>query len=142
MTPSSGKPKRTLAPHPVERRIVEVVQEGQELSDEQRTRVAAWLEANGIEPRRVALNTITVECNVHGSRESRHVIGFHEYYETPDGQRTINERTLDAALTFQRWVAQTVPLEPDPMWEGWDAYDERIGKLKSQPEPQQAGAEA
>ncbi|MYW43055.1 hypothetical protein [Streptomyces sp. SID161] len=124
------QPKRNLVPHPVERRIVEVMQEGQELSEEQRMRIAAWLEANGVEPRRVAQKTITVECKVSGNRESRHVIGFHEYYETPDGHRTINERTLEGALTFQRWVAQTVPLEPDPEWEGWDERQARLDKMK------------
>ena len=124
------KPKRTLAPFPVERRIIEVMQEGQELNDEQLARIAAWLEANGIEARRVALKTITVECDVRGDRESRHVIGFHEYYETPDGHRVMNERTLEEALTFQRWVVQTVPLELDPQWEGWDAYHARIDAMK------------
>lgn len=129
---------RTLVPHPVERRIVQVVTEGQELSEAQKSRVRDWLEANGVDPKRVARKDVVVECNVRGDRENRHIIGFHEYYETPDGHRVMNEKTFDGALTFQRWVAQTVPLDADPEWEGWDAYHARIDARKRQEEAQQA----
>ncbi len=108
-------------PHPVERRIVTVVAEGQELSTEQRARVVAWLEANGIDPRRVTQGPITIECNMRGDRPGRQVIGFTEYYEDADGHRQMNERALDRALTYQRWVEQKVPIEPDPAWNGWAA---------------------
>lgn len=109
-------------PHPIERRIVTVVAEGQALSAEQRARIAAWLEANGIDPRRVALGAITVECSMHGDRPGRQIIGFTEYYENADGQREMNWNTRDGALTYQRWVVQTVPIEPDPSWKGWSAW--------------------
>lgn len=109
-------------PHPVERRIVTVVTEGQDLNTEQRARIVAWLRSNGIDPGRVALGTITVECNMHGDRPGQQIIGFTEYYENPDGQREMNWSTRDGALTYQRWVVQAVPIEPDPSWKGWGAW--------------------
>jgi hypothetical protein len=108
-------------PHPLERRIVTVVAEGQQVSIEQRQRIVTWLKANGIEPRRVADGAITVEYRMRGDRSGPGVIGFREYYESPQGHRTINERTLDGTLTYERWVRETTPLEPDPAWEGWEA---------------------
>jgi len=117
--------QRSLVPYPVERRIVTVVAEGQQLSQEQRERVSRWLQANGVDHRRVALAPITIESKVYGDTAGRQVIGFREYYETPDGRRVINERTLDGALTYERWVEQKAPLEPDPAWEGWDAWNAR-----------------
>jgi hypothetical protein len=115
------KPGATPVPHPVERRIVTVVAEGQEVSEEQRKRVTDWLEANGVDPRRVARRPITIESNLRGDMASRVVIGFWEYYENAAGQRVINERTLEGALLCERWVEQKVPLAPDPTWKGWDA---------------------
>lgn len=124
-------------PHPVERRIVTVVTEGQELSAEQRARVVAWMAANGIDPRRVVLGTITVECNMHGDRPGRQIIGFTEYYEDAKGHREMNWKTLDGALTYQRWVEQKVPIEPDPTWNGWAAKHAEMDAMKA---AQQNGA--
>lgn len=118
-------------PHPVERRIITVLSEGQEVSEEQRARIVAWLTANGINPSRVACGTITIECTVRGDRPGRQVIGFTEYYENPDGHREIDQRTLDGALTYQRWVEQTVPIEPDPTWIGWDAKHAELDAMKA-----------
>ena len=96
-----------------------VVAEGQDISEEQRQRVCAWLEANGIDANRVVQGPITTESTIHGDREGRAVIAFREYYEDRNGKRVINEKTLDDALTYDRWVQQKVPLEPDPMWADW-----------------------
>ncbi|KPC73457.1 hypothetical protein ADL27_52020 [Streptomyces sp. NRRL F-6602] len=130
------EPGSTPVPHPVERRIVTVVAEGQEISSEQRERVKAWLQANGIDPRRVALGAITVECTLHGDQPGRQVIGFTEYYETPDGQREMNWKTQDGALTLQRWVVQQVPIEPDPAWKGWSKWHAEVAAKRAEQERQ------
>jgi len=114
-------PAVTPVPHP-ERRIVTVIAEGQQITSEQRTRVSDWLRANGIDPRRVLPGPITVECKMQGDVPGRQVIGFWEFYEDADGRRVINERTLNEALKYERWVEQRVPLAPDPAWQGWDAW--------------------
>lgn len=119
-------------PHPVERRIITVVSDRQQISDEQRTRIVTWLKANGIDPRRVTRNAITIECKMHGDRPGRQVIGFTEYYENPEGQKEMNWHTLDGALTYQRWVEQRVPLEPDPEWTGWDARHAELDAMKAE----------
>jgi hypothetical protein len=126
-------------PHPVERRIVTVVAEGQELSPEQRARLVAWLKANNVDPSRVTRGSITVECKMYGDRPGRQVIGFTEYYANPDGQREMNWKTVKGALTYQRWVEQTVPIEPDPTWKGWTARHAEIEATKAAAE---AGAVA
>jgi hypothetical protein len=108
-------------PQPLERRVVTVVAEGQQISSEQRQRIVTWLKANGIDPHRVADGAITIEYRMRGDRAGHGVIGFREYYESPEGHRTVNELTLDGALTYERWVRETTPLEPDPTWEGWEA---------------------
>lgn len=131
------EPGSTPVPHPAERRIVTVVADGQQISDEQRERVAAWLTANGIDPRRVAPGGITIECKVHGDRVGRQIIGFTEYYVNPDGHREMNWKTRNGALTYERWVEQTVPIEPDPTWKGWDARHAEIDAMKA---AQQDGA--
>ncbi|WP_331764843.1 hypothetical protein [Streptomyces sp. NBC_01238] len=112
-------PGATPVPSPVERRVVTVFSEGQEPSDEQRQRIKRWLAANGIDPKRVALKTITVECNVRGQSENAHIIGFSEFYVDETGSKVIDEKTLRDAAMYQRWVRQIVPLEPDPNWGGW-----------------------
>lgn len=120
-------PRRdTPVPHPVERRIVTVIGEGQEISEEQRERVGRWLTANGIDPKRVTRQGIRIESNVRGDRDGSHIIGFTEYYETADGHRIANEKTKNEALTYERWVRQTVELEPDPTWEGWPSWQARV----------------
>lgn len=119
-------------PHPVEQRIITVVADWQQISEEQRTRIVTWLKANGIDPRRVARSAITIECKMRGDRPGRQVIGFTEYYENSQGQREMNWQTLDGALTYQRWVEQQVPLEPDPEWGGWDAQHAEWDAMKAQ----------
>lgn len=125
------KPGTTPVPNPVERRTVTVVAEGQEISEEQRQRVMAWLTANGIDPRRVARGAITIECTMRGDQVGRQVIGFTEYYENADGHREMNWKSRDGALTFERWVVQEVPLEPDPAWKGWPAWHAEIAATKA-----------
>lgn len=125
------EPGAIPVPHPVERRIVTVVAATQRISAEQRARVVAWLKANGIDPRRVTGGPITVECNMHGDRPGRQVIGFTEYYEDAEGHREMNWKTLDGALTYQRWVEQRVPIEPDPTWNGWEAKHAEIDAMKA-----------
>lgn len=132
----SQEPGSVPVPHPVERRIVTIVSEGQQISDEQRERVKTWLRANGIDPNKVAFGDITVEYKMHGDEPGRQVIGFTEFYESPDGHREINARTLDGALTFQRWVVQQVPIEPDPTWQGWPKWHEETAAKKSERERQ------
>lgn len=116
------------APFPVETRIVTVVKDGDALSPEQRERLCKWLRANGIDPARVAHFPITVESRIRGAEDTNHVIGFTEYYLDEEGHKVINMKTLDGVMTYQRWVQQQVPIEPDPQWEGWDAYYESIRK--------------
>lgn len=135
------EPGSTPVPHPVERRIVTVVAEGQEISSEQRERVTTWLQANGIDPRRVALGAITVECTMRGDQPGRQIIGFTEYYENPDGQREMNWKTQEGALTFQRWVIQQVPIEPDPTWQGWPTWHAEMASQRAERE-RQAGDDA
>lgn len=123
--PGSAWPQyeRRPVPCPVELRIVTVVSADQEISEEQRQRVAVWLEDNGIQPNRVATGRpVTVESQIRGDQESNPIIGFTEYYEDENGSRVLNEKTRDEALTYQRWVRQRVPLGPDPNWEGWEAW--------------------
>lgn len=131
MTKPPDLPKSHLAPAPVVQHIVTVVEEGQELTAEQRARTAAWLEANGIDPRLVARDEITVRYKTYGSKPGRKLIGFHQFYEE-DGVRVFDWAT-NAALTFQRSVEQTVELAPDPAWEGWDRYyaerDEQLARV-------------
>lgn len=103
-------------PHPVETRIITVVEADQRISEEQRERVGAWLRANGADPKAVAQNAITLECKAHAGKEWDHIIGFQEFYRDAEGRKVINAKTKNEALTFQRWVPQTVALEPDPAW--------------------------
>ena len=115
------QPGAIPVPHPVERRVVTVVAQDQEISEEQRCQVVDWLRANDVDPSLV-VGPITVESTMRGDQEGTPIIGFTEYYEDPQGRRVLNEKTLDGALTFERWVRQQVPLEPDPEWKGWDAH--------------------
>ena len=119
-------------PSPIERRIVTVTKDDQEVTDEQRERINRWLRANQIDPTRVsARNGITVECSVRGPREARHVIGFTEFYVDKDGHKVSNPRNLREVLTYERWVDQVVPLEADPDWPGWDVYERRVAEHKA-----------
>ncbi|MGW4270869.1 hypothetical protein ACWEGQ_00525 [Streptomyces seoulensis] len=109
-----------LVPNPVERHIITVVGEYQELSSEQLERVQRWLIANGIEPRTVAQDEITLEFKTFGPERGRQFIGFHQYY-LEDGEKVHAEIT-NSAVTFRRYVEQTVELADDPSWEGWTTY--------------------
>lgn len=108
-------------PHPVVQHIVTVVKEGQEISGEQRSRTNAWLTANGIDPATVALAEISVQYSMRGTEKGRSLIQFTQYVSEGDGRRVFDWRTK-SALTVQRLVEQQVELEPDPTWEGWDAW--------------------
>lgn len=116
---SRRTPERLPVPSPVEVRLVTVLAETQEITEEQRERIDRWLRANGIDPKRVARKDIVVESKVRGDREGRHLIGFTEFYHDEEGGRVTDQRTLSGAFTYQRWVRQSVPLEPDPAWPGW-----------------------
>lgn len=109
------------APHPAVKQIVTVVDDGQEITSEQRTRVMAWLSANGVDPACVALGKITIEYLVLGTRKGRQFIGFRQYY-LEDGSKVFDPVTNSAA-TFHRYVEQFTELEPDPSWEGWEAWE-------------------
>ncbi|MFF6866644.1 hypothetical protein [Streptomyces ardesiacus] len=135
------EPGSVPVPNPVERRVITVVAEGQRISPEQHERVKTWLRVNGIDPKKVAFGDITVEYRMRGDQPGRQVIGFTEFYESPDGHREMNARTLDGALTFQRWVVQQVPIEPDPTWQGWPKWHEEIAARRAERE-RQAGDDA
>ncbi|NUP69312.1 MAG: hypothetical protein HOW71_44905 [Nonomuraea sp.] len=120
------RPGSIHVPHPVERRIVTVVAEDQEISDEQRRRVCTWLTANGIDPAVVAGSEITLECKMFGARKGRQFIGFHQYH-LEDGKK-VHAAIINDAVKFHRYVEQTVELGPDPAWEGWETYDARIAE--------------
>ena len=120
---SNLTPERLPVPSPVEVRLVTVVREGQDISGEQRERVNRWLTANGIDPGRVALKDIVVESKIRGDRESQGLIGFTEFYQDETGHKVVNEKDRSRALTYERWVRQTVELEPDPTWGGWSEQD-------------------
>lgn len=116
---SSLTPERLPVPSPVEVQLVTVVREGQDISGEQRERINRWLTANEIDPKRVALKGIVIESKIRGDREGQHLIGFTEFYQDETGHKVVNEKDRSRALTYQRWVRQSVPLEPDPTWIGW-----------------------
>ncbi|MCA1220256.1 hypothetical protein [Streptomyces sp. 8L] len=105
------------SPNPVALHVVTVVAEGQEIVEEQRARLADWLEANGIDPKRVSQRgPITVETRMHeGQLIGQGLIGFQEYYLDGDGHKELNEKTVEP-FTYERWVRQQVPLGPDPAW--------------------------
>ncbi|MFJ6069053.1 hypothetical protein ACIQHU_39190 [Streptomyces tendae] len=135
------EPGSVPVPHPVERCVITVVAEGQRISPEQHERVKTWLRANGIDPAKVAFGDITVEYKMRGDQPGRQVIGFTEFYENPDGQREMNWKTQESALTFQRWVVQQVPIEPDPTWQGWPKWHAEMAAKRAEHE-RQAGDDA
>lgn len=108
-------------PHPVVQHIVTVIKDGQVIGDEQRERVAAWLTANGIDPKTVDQQEIRVECTMRGTEKGRSLIHFTQYVSESDGRRVFDWRTK-SALTVQRLVEQQVEIDPDPAWQGWDAW--------------------
>ncbi|MEU8469590.1 hypothetical protein AB0F30_16980 [Streptomyces sp. NPDC029006] len=133
------EPGSVLVPHPVERRIITVLAEDQELSAEQRERVQTWLTENGIDPKHVARGAITVEGKMFGNRPGRQYIGFRQFH-LENGQK-VHAQVSNDVVTFQRYVEQTVELAPDPAWEGWEAAHARVDQIKHQNEGQKAGNE-
>lgn len=107
----SGPP--SLVPSPVEKRIVTICETGQNITDEQRRRIRQWLQANEIDPARVAAETITVEYNVRPLSMSPGIICFTEYYLDSEGHKIFDMKTLDAAK-LSRHVEQKAEIEPDP----------------------------
>jgi hypothetical protein len=86
--------------------------------NEQRLRINAWLEANGIDPQQVVANRpIYVLALPNGVINGGvpwliDVIVFHQFYERPDGVKERNFITQDAAM-FQRTVPLRVPFQAD-----------------------------
>ncbi|WP_158102044.1 hypothetical protein [Streptomyces glaucescens] len=100
-------------PHPHVRCVRLIFDAAQALSPSQRDRVASWLDANGIEPSRVAAgHPVTVEYKTDGQKEWGHLICFAEYYEDASGSRTFDYKT-QAATVVQRCVRQSAGLEPE-----------------------------
>ncbi|MCF0086585.1 MULTISPECIES: hypothetical protein [unclassified Streptomyces] len=112
------EPGSIPVPHLVERRVITVVAEDQELSAEQLDRVRTWLTANGIDPAVVAGGTITIEGTMYRGELGRQYIGFHQYY-LENGSK-VHAPIANSAVKFHRYVEQVVELEPDPAWEGLD----------------------
>jgi hypothetical protein len=91
--------------------------------EEHRERIAAWLEANGIDPCQVcATRPVYVLAVPNGTMMAGRpwiidVIVFHQYYENPDGRR---ERNLISgeAVAFQRTVPLNVPFPDGPTTDG------------------------
>lgn len=104
----------SLVPSPVEKRIITIFETGQNITHEQRQRIRHWLQANEIEPARVALDTITVEYNVRPRSTSPGIICFTEYYLDSDGHKMLDPKTHPEAAKFQRHVEQKAEIEPDP----------------------------
>ncbi|MFD8384236.1 hypothetical protein ACFV2X_37930 [Streptomyces sp. NPDC059679] len=107
----SGHP--SLVPSPVEKRIITIFETGKNITDEQQQRIRHWLQANEIEPARVALDTITVEYNVRPRSTSPGIICFTEYYLDSDGHKIFDIKAHEAAK-FLRHVEQKVEIDPDP----------------------------
>lgn len=108
-------------PHPVVTCSIQVVQKDAPVTPEQRERVARWLSANGIDPRLVERSDIRLEWKDRGGRIGNPIICFTQFYIDETGSKTLDYRTREV-LRFERAVPQTVELEPDPAWGGWDAY--------------------
>lgn len=107
------EPGTVPVPNPHTRQVVTVVSQGQNLSDEQRQRIIAWLSANGVDALQLTGDAITVESLTNGEREWGHRIHFTEYYRDRDGHRTMDWATKHA-LSFPRCVKQTSPLPGEP----------------------------
>jgi len=108
-------PKPRPVPCPVEQRIITVVEENQVISEGQRQRVCAWLEANGIDPKFVTgRSAITVRSRVVGGKEGAFQIRYTEYSRDENGQKFCDQGSDNRALTIQRCIAQKVPLGEDP----------------------------
>jgi hypothetical protein len=101
-------------PYPVEQRIITVVEAAQEISDEQRQRLCAWLRANGIDPQSVYTgDAITVHSRALDGKEGAYRIRYTEYYLDAGGARCADVGA-DRPLTVQRCVVQSVSFGEDP----------------------------
>jgi len=117
-------------PDPVVRQVVTVCKGTAQLTEEQRTRLSAWLSANGIDPTSVSsFGDITIETRMHGDDKGRSFIGFTQYVPDGDSSRVYDWRQK-GALTVERLVEQTAELEPDPTWQGWDAWRSEMQALR------------
>jgi hypothetical protein len=112
-------PSRYPVPLPVRTVTEHVTCADHDLTDEQRDRICTWLTANGINPERVVPEPITVETKQTAYSE-RTWIGITEYLVGDDGSPLIDHRR-GAAVTADRWVKQTVALEPEPHHQRGDA---------------------
>ena len=107
-------PELKPVPYPVEQRFITVVEANQVISDEQRQRVCAWLEANGIDPKFVSLGgSIAVHSRALNGKEGAYQIRYTEYCRDVDGEKFMDIGS-EGALTVQRRVVQKVPLGEDP----------------------------
>ncbi|MFD3336051.1 hypothetical protein ACFWV1_25905 [Streptomyces sp. NPDC058700] len=105
----------TVVPYPIDRFVTTVISGDDEISEEQRLRVCAWLKANGIDPNEVcASEPITIEGRIYQDKKRHQVICFSEYHLDETGHRYADPRKLDTAMLIQRAVRQKVALEPDP----------------------------
>jgi hypothetical protein len=100
-------------PYPIEQRIITVIADDQTISEEQRSRVAAWLKANGIDPQFVSMSAITLTFQAMGDKVGRYRIHYTEYFRDENGYRFADAGSPEA-VTVQRCVAQKVPLGEDP----------------------------
>lgn len=119
---------QTPVPSPVIKHVVTITEEDQAISSEQRERIVRWLQANGIDPSTVAQGRVTVEYHMYGTKPGRQYIGFTQYY-VENGLK-VHSFVTNNAVTFHRYVEQTVELEPDPSWEGWEKHEERLAKTR------------
>jgi len=106
-------PQFKPVPHPVQRRVVTITEAGQLLSEGQKKRVRAWLEANGIDSKWVSTaGPITVHSRAVNGNEGGYRIKYTEFCRGEDGQR-FADPGVNGALTVERCVLQTVPLGED-----------------------------
>ncbi|MFF2864508.1 hypothetical protein ACFVSX_32090 [Streptomyces rubiginosohelvolus] len=107
-------PQFKPVPDPVQRRVVTVMEANQLLSEGQKQRVRAWLEANGIDPKWVsAAGPITVHSRAVNGNEGGYRIKYTEFCRGEDGQR-FADPGVNAAVTVERCVLQAVPLDEGP----------------------------
>lgn len=107
-------PRFKPVPHPVQHRVVTVVEADQLLSEGQKQRIRAWLKANGIDPKWVsAAGPITVHSRAVNGNEGGYRIKYTEFCRGEDGRR-FADAGVNAAVTVERCVLQAVPLDEDP----------------------------
>lgn len=107
-------PQLKPVPYPIQNRVVTVTEAGQLLSEGQKQRVRAWLEANGIDPSWVSAGgAITVHSRAMNGKEGAYRIKYLEFCRAEDGQK-FTDPGADGLLTVERCVLQTVPLDEDP----------------------------